>query len=472
MKKILIRDNAVKIDNIQHGIKRYNLITKSIHNKKRPDLNIIWAYPFYMNIKDLPDFGFKLHISATIINALPIMDKLVPHLLANNIAFKMIGSLSCLKKLNQGNYGYSQIGKFITIYPANDLLAYNHAYKIAKILFEFKSIKIPSDLQLSHNSIVYYRYGSFKKNSKIKLPNGLLINDQRNPKNVIPPGIKNIFPIYEDDQNNKLLANRIIVLKVIRQTAKGTVLLGFDLSTHKILIVKEGRKFSVMEDSAIDGYDRLKWAAVIQDIIEEYRITPDKIFYHEEQDSNFLGIEYFHSKSLSRILLSKKELIHEQKTNILITLIKYIHKCHTKKIYLNDVSPDNILVNKKGVTKIIDFEYCIKDDHPPFPGWEMGTPGFAPKAKFLEQLSLSSNQKHFLRDIYAVRQLIFAFMNPNWYKAIVKGRHLEQSDWGVRFYLKRNSFKVLFNRISLNPLSYKSILDLLPIIDDLSKLKY
>ncbi|RYE15813.1 MAG: hypothetical protein EOP34_01645 [Rickettsiales bacterium] len=472
MEKISIHNDFKKFDDIQDSIRKYDLRIKNIPNKKRKDLSVAWAYPIYMNILNLPESGFKIHISATIINASSIIKKLVPYLLLHNIAFKIIGSLNNLKKMNQGSYGYSQIGKFITVYPINNKEAHNYAYKFDEILSGFESIKIPSDLQLLPNSIIYYRYGSFKKNNRIKLPNGLFIKDKRHPKHIIPEGIENIFPVHIDKQNNSLLANRIIILKVIRQTAKGLVFLGFDLITSKSIIIKEGRKLSVMEDSGIDGYDRLRWSSDVQEIIEKYKITPSKIFYHEEKYNNFLGFEYFRSRSLSKILLSKRKLFHEKKIDILTKIIECIHNFHIENIYINDISPDNILINGEGILKIIDFEYCIKDNYLAFPGWEMGTPGFAPKAKFMQELNLSDSKKYFLRDIFAIRQLIFALMNQEWYRAIVKGTHLEEEDWGIRFYSEKPLFKNLFDKISLNPLDYKSVLDFLPFVKELYKLEY
>ena len=66
-----------------------------------------WAYPKNEDLKakDLPRQGFKIHISATILNALEIGNKILPTLLKNKISFKIARSLTTLQKLNDGRIG-------------------------------------------------------------------------------------------------------------------------------------------------------------------------------------------------------------------------------------------------------------------------------------------------------------------------------------------------------------------------------
>lgn len=61
--------------------------------------------------------------------------------------------------LNKGDYGYTQIGKTVTIYPEN-------VFEFKKIIFELylmtkyiRSINIPSDFSFLNSEVIYYRFG-------------------------------------------------------------------------------------------------------------------------------------------------------------------------------------------------------------------------------------------------------------------------------------------------------------------------
>ena len=66
----------------------------------------------------LPSVGFKIHLSATLNNATDILDKFWHYIQHKNIAWKVIQDFRDLERQNLGYNGYSQIGKFITIYPS------------------------------------------------------------------------------------------------------------------------------------------------------------------------------------------------------------------------------------------------------------------------------------------------------------------------------------------------------------------
>ena len=80
------------------------------------DDNSIWAYPPHDYAYTLPEKGFKIHISATTINACYIFNHVRNILDEERISYKVISSDKNLALLNSGDFGYSQIGKFITVY--------------------------------------------------------------------------------------------------------------------------------------------------------------------------------------------------------------------------------------------------------------------------------------------------------------------------------------------------------------------
>src|SRR5438477_8598612 len=61
----------------------------------------------------LPDQGWKLHISADLTSAEPVLQRILPFLLQKTVSFKFTSSLNHLQRLNSGLLGESQIGKFL-----------------------------------------------------------------------------------------------------------------------------------------------------------------------------------------------------------------------------------------------------------------------------------------------------------------------------------------------------------------------
>ena len=83
----------------------------------------IWRYSRKQRHDDPPQ-GWKIHISATILSARSIFRLVAPYLKRRGILFKAPKSLFELQRLNAGIfYGFSQVGKFITIYPPSSEVA-------------------------------------------------------------------------------------------------------------------------------------------------------------------------------------------------------------------------------------------------------------------------------------------------------------------------------------------------------------
>ena len=76
------------------------------------------------------DQGWKLHISATIRSGATVLEHVLPVLKAEDVQFKVAANLGCLGDLNEGLAGLSQVGKFITIYPLDDVQAVRLAVEL------------------------------------------------------------------------------------------------------------------------------------------------------------------------------------------------------------------------------------------------------------------------------------------------------------------------------------------------------
>src|SRR5207253_6517940 len=111
------------------------------------DGDSIWRYSRTSGEGDL-DQGWKLHVSATILNAPQILGRIAPLLIDCGVQFKAARSLDDVVNLNSGLHdAYSQVGKIITIYPRHDDEAVHLAKSLHKRTYRFKAPAVPFDLR-------------------------------------------------------------------------------------------------------------------------------------------------------------------------------------------------------------------------------------------------------------------------------------------------------------------------------------
>src|SRR5262245_60531847 len=127
----------------------------------------IWRFSRRRNRNDLSQ-GWKIHVSATVLSACDIFRSVAPYLKKRDTLFKATKSLTELQKLNAGIfYGFSQVGKFITIYPKSKESAVVMAEELHALTAGHAAPMVPYDNPLQANCCVYYRYGGFSERDVI-----------------------------------------------------------------------------------------------------------------------------------------------------------------------------------------------------------------------------------------------------------------------------------------------------------------
>ncbi len=153
------------------------------------DIGSDWAMMMPEGVP-LPVQGWKIHISATMENAERVLDVTWGYAVPRRIAFKFIRSRSVLARRN-GKYGdRSASGKFITVYPADEVQLGAILTELGGLLDEEQGPYILSDLRWRSGPL-YVRYGGFVQLTTrgdsgevihcIKDPDGRLVPDVRMP---------------------------------------------------------------------------------------------------------------------------------------------------------------------------------------------------------------------------------------------------------------------------------------------------
>lgn len=330
----------------------------------------IWRYNRLSQSQD-PDQGWKLHISATILTAVKVLEIVAPFLEEQKAYYKAPISLQELKKINSGiYYDYSQIGKFITIYPQDGAQAVYFAEKLHWLTFQIPAPTVPYDLKFNLESCVHYRYGAFKIN-KIKNSDGTSILTMRDPQGNLIPDLRDSAPYPAWVSNpfshqpetavadDSPLKKDFRVFQALTQRGKGGVYQGVDFRfSPRFCLIKEGRKHGEVEWDGRDGYWRIQNEKHVLGILRAAGIKVPQIYHSFETGKNYyLVTEFIEGESLHSFLAKRKSLLSiPQALKYAIEISGILAKIHAAGWIWRDCKPANLIVTKSGKLRPIDFE--------------------------------------------------------------------------------------------------------------------
>ena len=373
-----------------------------------------------------PEQGWKLHLSATILEACDLFERVAPFLISQRVQFKAPKSLEELNRLNSGLfYGYWQIGKFITVYPANDGQAVQLAEELHRLTADFTAVSVPFDEQFRKNSSVFYRYGAFsliemedeqgRKISALKNSTDELVADNRMqavPDWLSDPFQKGVRKTVSSFENTLLGANYKI-FRAITQRGKGGTYQAFDFSRGepRLCVVKEGRRHGEVGWNGQDGYDLLEnEAKVLKNLGKKNKDVPQIFAEFEVFDNYYLAMEYVEGKSLFDLMkFRRRRFSIKQILEFAVEISNIIEKIHRAGWIWNDCKPSNIIVTKNKTLRPIDFEgaYRINQSAP----FEWQTPAFT---KVWKDSELSDGTKV---DLYALGAVVYYLLTARFYDA-------------------------------------------------------
>ncbi len=334
--------------------------------------------------------GWKLHISATILNAPVILKRIAPVLTARGVPFKAPRSLSEVGKLNSGlSYNYSQVGKIFTVYPRSDAEAVWLAQRLHKLTRDLPAPSVPFDLGFADRSNVYYRFGAFERIElnqagqrvlAVYAPDGNLIPDDREqPK---PVWAKDPFAAHKPRSRptKSAATSSIRVMTVLTQRGKGGVYkaIDFDPNNPRLCLLKEGRKNGELTWDGRDGAWRIRNEKRVLARLSACGVPVPQVHSSFDIAGNYyLVMEYLDGETLhDNLLRRRRRLTITQVLDCGTQLATFISQMHQAGWAWRDCKPKNMIVTHAGRLVPIDFEGAAPIDRPD--PWRWGTPGFTP----------------------------------------------------------------------------------------------
>jgi tRNA A-37 threonylcarbamoyl transferase component Bud32 len=308
------------------------------------------------------------------------------------VLFKAPASLGELGRINCGLfYGYSQVGKFITVYPQFDDEAVFLAEQLHRLTQRISAPSIPFDCRYERDSCVFYRYGAFEtleivypdgsRMAAMRDREGKLIADRRYSADAPPEWVTNPFPSKPaaSTRTETPLNSTYLGFEALVQRGKGGVYKALDTSgqTPRFCIIKEGRKNGEVNWDRRDGRWRIKHEKKVLKCLREHGVPVPEVYdSFDLNQHHYLITEFIPGESLQAALERRNRRYSVQQavrySLELATLIDRVHSCGWT---WRDCKPNNILLTPNGL-RLLDFEgACPISKNDPV-SW--GTPPFVP----------------------------------------------------------------------------------------------
>lgn len=353
-----------------------------------------------------PDQGWKLHVSATALSAVEVLEAVLDVLLADGARFKVLGSIKLLCALNSGLFGISQIGKFVTVYPSDDSHAVRLAIDLDAVTRGHRGPRIPTDRALRPNSLVHYRYGSMIRRDESKIggdgadrsydmldPVGRLTNDvrlnfYRAPDASITDPFEAAGVRVSPPQRGPLLNGRYLVCDALSQSPRGGVFRAVDVLAEpaRVCLLKEA-----WHDVGLDqwGRDAHDWAANEEYVLTRYAgdsVLP-RFYDRFELDGNrYIAIEYIEGAPLDQVLLEEDALEHgidpREVIEIGLATGEVLAHLHEIGLVFRDFKPANMLKTPDGHYRLIDFGIAYEYREGRVEPLSTGTPPFYSREQY------------------------------------------------------------------------------------------
>lgn len=375
-----------------------------------------WRYSRKSDPRDL-DQGWKLHLSATVLSANDILGRVAPFLRRTGVLFKAPSSLHELSRINSGLfYGYTQVGKFITVYPQSDQQAISLARRLHRLTVGTCAPAVPFDLEFEPGGCVYYRYGAFKK-LELENPDGTYSGAVRSPAGeLVPDSRETARPAWVSDpfisersgeeagSPESPLKTTVRAFKALSQRGKGGVYQAIDLSVDppRVCILKEGRRGGETDWYGRDGNWKLRNEEQGLLHLRAHDIGTPAVYSSFEVEGNFyLVTEFIEGRSLKELLgARRKRLSVSQVLRYGLEVSLIISQISAAGWLWRDCKPSNLIVTSNGRLRPLDFEGACPIDEPDPLMWS--SPGFSPAHRQDTPIESSTSD-----DVYSIGAIAY-----------------------------------------------------------------
>ncbi|GAA2675546.1 MULTISPECIES: class III lanthionine synthetase LanKC [Actinosynnema] len=360
----------------------------------------IWRHLHPKGVR-LPKQGWKVHVSATVLNAAEVLLKSHTYLVDKRIPFKYLRTRSIVLARNSKYAPREASGKLMTIYPADERQLESVLSELSELLRGQPGPYVLSDLRYGAGPL-FVRYGGFveqwierdgKRVLAIEGPDGDLVPDQRKPTFATPEWVPLpacLEPHLAARGAGDAESFPYRVLRSLHFSNGGGVYLARRKSDDVELVLKEARPHAGLDRENTDAVARLDREHTI---LTRLAGVPGIPAAHERfgaWEHEFFSMDLVRGIPLGQWLGRHYPLTHsevdeakvaeyaERAVRLVGQVERILDAVHERGVVFGDLHPLNVLVDTDddGVDSVslIDFELAsgIEEDRRP----TLGAPGF------------------------------------------------------------------------------------------------
>ena len=349
--------------------------------------------------------GWKLHVSATVAGLDLLFERVLPCLVRHGAHFKIAADRTAMLRLGVDDFGETQIGKIITVYPRSNVEAVALASELIVQTRGLVGPPIATDLHLGE--AVYARYGSVRPRimhdrfgepvELIPDGGGNWMPDLRPIPFSCPPGIAIPFPTAAAaasarPQARGLLGGRYFVSDVLRPGVAGSVLRAIDVRNVRkpaACVLKQARPHCSADALGRDHRARLRHEAAVLARLRGLKGIASAGEYFEDQETGYLPIAYVPGQALYELVhqlvtgrswLRVRAQVRQRLLRHAAQLARRLRSAHARGVIHRDVAPGNVWIGDDDQVYLLDWE-CAHIVGSRIPAFRLGTPGFSDSSR-------------------------------------------------------------------------------------------
>ncbi|GAA4877496.1 class III lanthionine synthetase LanKC [Saccharopolyspora cebuensis] len=346
---------------------------------------------------DLPEQGWKIHVSATMDNARRVLSTVHEHCIREGLAFKHLHGPEVLLARNAKYAPRSASGKLITIYPPDEQVLSDTLSALDDALSGQPGPYILSDLRYGSGPL-YVRYGGFAERwtefegtrvLAITGPDGALVPDHRGPSFVVPDWVALpdcLAPHLAARKSGDPAAFPYRVTGSLHFSNGGGVYRAVREADQREVVLKEARPHAGLDRDGTDAVARLRRE---HDVLRRLDGVPGVPAAHDlfpVWEHTFLAMEEVPGTSLGSWLARNYPLTRldpteadvadytERALALLDRVAAVVDGIHARGVMFGDLHALNVLVDDDGSVSLIDFEMAAAGTDAARPA--LGAPGF------------------------------------------------------------------------------------------------
>jgi tRNA A-37 threonylcarbamoyl transferase component Bud32 len=335
----------------------------------------------------MPEQGWKLHVTATSRTGAATLRQALPVLRDAGVRFKFLMDPAALLEFNGKSFGRGSSGKFIAIYPADEARFHAVARALTEALAGFEGPYILSDRRYPGSRAVYYRYGGFtaqprmrstgRRELVIQEPDGSEVPDRRTPYWTTPdwttdPVAPAPAAVPMDDQIT-LAGGRFVVDSAMGFSNRGGLYRGTDTETGAEVVLREARPGVEIGPTAVDAVTLLRREYDLLAELSDTGCFLRTITFFTEWEHAFIAQEYIEGDNIGHLALTQNPIYtldltperltayYERFRALWAQLADAVAASHERGIVLNDLSPANVMITPDDEVRVIDLECAFHE---------------------------------------------------------------------------------------------------------------